>query len=161
MPYVSAYTKTDGTRVRGYYRRRASRRSSPANQAGAFAEGLVGLLVLLVVVYGLAQLVDRHPQASARVSSAAAVAAHPSLGPSARIVQVSSHRGPSSAKAAADDLRRRGMSAGVLRSDQYKPLVSGFYVVYVGPYPNNASGMQEAQRVAARLGGKVQDVSAR
>lgn len=67
------------------------------------------------------------------------------------IVQVSSYRSQGKARDAAADLADRGFQAKVLHSDEYSPMNAGWYVLYTGPYPNDAAGRTEAKRVANKL----------
>ena len=78
------------------------------------------------------------------------------------IVQVSSQPSRRQAQAAAQRLIARGVRAKVLRSDDYSPLNTGFYVVYLGPYPETGTGRAAAERVRSTLPGSlVRDVQPR
>jgi hypothetical protein len=71
------------------------------------------------------------------------------------IVQISSHPTRSVALAAAKDLKSRGIAARVLKSDNYRPLKRGYFVVFTGPYPTAAAGRSEAKKVQAKLAGAL------
>ena len=71
------------------------------------------------------------------------------------IVQISSHDTKSVALAAAKDLKDRGVPARVLKSDNYRPLKRGYFVVFTGPYPRSAAGRGEAKKVQAKLAGAL------
>lgn len=158
MPNVRSYTRpSDGVRVRGHWRN-----SPSASVAGS---GIAGVAVVIAVLAILGQGMDGHSSAAPGSALAAPVSAtsHASrLGAGGRIVQVSSHRDAGLADAEAAQLRRRGLPAGVLLSDRYRPFQSGYHVVYVGPYPSTAAGRATAARVASTLPGSlVRDVYAR
>lgn len=134
MPNVRSYTRpSDGVHVRGHWRNLSS---------AATGSGIAGFLVAIAALAILGQ-VDGHSSAAPGSALAAPVSAtsHASrLGAGGRIVQVSSHRDAGLADAEAAQLRRRGLPAGVLLSERYRPLQSGYRVVYVGPYPSTAAG---------------------
>ena len=71
------------------------------------------------------------------------------------IVQVSSHVTRSAAQAAVKDLTDRGITARVLKSDNYSPLNRGYFVVFTGPYPRTAVGRAEAKRIQTRIPGAL------
>ena len=78
------------------------------------------------------------------------------------IVQISSHTTRSAAQAAMQEQVDRGVSAKVLKSDNYRPLNRGYYVVYTGPYPTTTGGRAEAKRVQVRIeGALVRDIQPR
>jgi hypothetical protein len=78
------------------------------------------------------------------------------------IVQVSSHTTRSAAAAATKELTDRGIDARILKSDKYRPLNRGYYVVFTGPYPTTAAGRTEAKKVQARIpGALLRDVQSR
>ena len=157
MPNVRSYTRpSDGVRVRGHWR----------NSPSATGSGIAGVFVFIVVLAAIGHGTGRHPSAAAPGSALAArvtATSHASgLGAGGRIVQVSSHRDAGLADAEAAQLRRRGLPAGVLLSERYRPFQSGYYVVYVGPYPSTAAGRAAAARVASTLPGSLaRDVHAR
>jgi hypothetical protein len=72
-----------------------------------------------------------------------------------QIVQVSSHTTRSAASAAAQELIDRGFAARVLKSDNYRPLNRGYFVVFTGPYPRTAAGRADAKRVQVRIPGAL------
>ncbi|GLY33164.1 SPOR domain-containing protein [Kineosporia sp. NBRC 101731] len=63
------------------------------------------------------------------------------------VVQISSRPTRAQAQAEAQELRRAGLDAGVLRSDLYAPMNKGWYVVYVGPFPDTAEGRAKAEAI--------------
>ena len=71
------------------------------------------------------------------------------------IVQVSSHPTRAKAQAAAQDLADQGLQPEILKSDDYSPLNPGFFVVYVGPYPDTENGRASAQQVQSLLPGAL------
>ncbi len=78
------------------------------------------------------------------------------------IVQISSHDTRSVALSAAKDLVDRGFAARVLKSDNYRPLNRGYFVVFTGPYPTTTTGRAEAKRVQGRIAGAmVRDIQRR
>ncbi len=78
------------------------------------------------------------------------------------IVQISSSANRAKADASARTLTGRGFAAKVLKSDGWRPLNKGFYVVYTGFYPDDAAGRTAAKRVQSRLPGSlVRDVHPR
>ena len=157
MPNVRSYTRpSDGVRVRGHWRNSPSTAATGSGIAGVFA---------FIAVLAIGQGLDGHSFAAPGSAVAAGVTATSPvsrLGAGGRIVQVSSHRDAGLADAEAAQLRRRGLPAGVLLSGRYRPFQSGYYVVYVGPYPSTAAGRAAAARVASTLPGSlVRDVHAR
>jgi hypothetical protein len=75
------------------------------------------------------------------------------------IVQISSHTTRSAAQAASQELIDRGFNARILRSDNYRPLNPGYFVVFTGPYEPTAAGRAAAKRVAVQIqGALVRDV---
>lgn len=78
------------------------------------------------------------------------------------IVQVSSHTTRSAALAAAQEVIDRGLPARVLRSDNYRPLNRGYFVVFTGPYPTTATGRADAKQVQVQIpGALVRDIQPR
>jgi SPOR domain len=71
------------------------------------------------------------------------------------IVQVSSHPTRAKAEAAATDLDDQGLHPQILKSDDYSPLNRGFFVVYVGPYPDTENGRAAAKQVQSLLPGAL------
>ena len=158
MPYVRAFTRSsDGVHVRGHWRNPPSG-SSPGL-------GIAGFLAFVAVMVAIGHGAGHDSSTGLGSVVAAEVARTPqatSLGGGGRIVQVSSHRDAGLADAEAAGLRRRGLPAGVLVSGRYRPFPSGYYVVYVGPYPSTAAGRAAAARVASTLPGSlVRDVDPR
>jgi len=106
------------------------------------------LLVLLVLAVGagsfvvvLAQL-DEDPGAGDTGSTTPAAetttdtAAPTELGTPTFVAIVSSERDEGTARAEADELAEDGYDSGVLRSDDHTSLEAGFWVSYVGPFPD-------------------------
>jgi hypothetical protein len=78
------------------------------------------------------------------------------------IVQVSSSASRDTAQSSVKDLTGRGFAAKVLKSDGYRPLNKGFYVVYTGFYPDTADGRAAARKVQSKLPGSlVRDIHPR
>jgi hypothetical protein len=78
------------------------------------------------------------------------------------IVQISSHTTRSAAQAANQEMIDRGFDTRVLKSDNYRGLNRGYYVVYTGPYPNTTAGRAEAKQVQVRVtGALVRDIHPR
>ena len=78
------------------------------------------------------------------------------------IVQISSHTTRSAAQAANQEMVGRGFPARVLKSDNYRGLNRGYYVVFTGPYANTAAGRADAKRVQGRVpGALVRDIHPR
>lgn len=78
------------------------------------------------------------------------------------VVQVSSHTTRSAAQAATQELIDRGFAARILKSDNYRPLNKGYFVVYTGPYPDTAAGRSQAKNVQVRIpGALVRDIRPR
>jgi hypothetical protein len=71
------------------------------------------------------------------------------------IVQVSSHPSRTKAEAAAATLTQRGFTVQILKSDDYRPLNSGFWVVYAGPFPATAAGRTQAKKIQLSLTGSL------
>jgi hypothetical protein len=71
------------------------------------------------------------------------------------IVQVSSHDTRAVALAAAKELINRGIPARVLKSDNYRPLNRGYFVVFTGPYPETPAGRNEAKRIQSQIAGAL------
>jgi hypothetical protein len=148
MRLVRSYRRrSDGVLVPGYLRR------SPSARTGLGIAGIVGILAALTFFTPKGHSTGQSDSAPA--SPAAATSSAPGLGEGGHVVQVSSHRDAGLAEAEAARLRRRGLSAGVLRSERYRPYQSGFHVVYVGPYPSTGAGRVEADRVASTLPGSL------
>jgi SPOR domain len=58
------------------------------------------------------------------------------------------------ARATADELTEAGFDSGVLRSDDYSSLNPGFFVAYVGPYPEvGGANVAVGELAAAGYGG--------
>ena len=110
------------------------------------------LLVLLVLVVGtgafvvvLSQLDDDDPGDGAIApttttsSETTTTAAPEGLATPTFVAIVTSERDEATARAQADELTERGYGASVLHSDEYGSLEPGFWVSYVGPFPDVAS----------------------
>ncbi len=69
------------------------------------------------------------------------------------IVQVASERSLAAAQSRASAPRGKNDPAGVIRSDDYRELRRGWWVVHVGPYATGSHGKAAATRVAKRLNG--------
>lgn len=71
------------------------------------------------------------------------------------IVQISSHATRAVALDAVKELKDKGFAAKVLKSDNFRPLNRGYYVVFAGPYPTSAAGRAEAKQVQAQISGAL------
>lgn len=120
------------------------------------------LLVLLVLVVGtgafvvvLSQLDDEVPgdggASPATTSSETTTAALPPTGLTTPtfVAIVISERDEATARAGADELTEQGFDGAVLRSDDHASLRPGFWVAYVGPFPD----ADAAQAAVAELAG--------
>ena len=73
-------------------------------------------------------------------------------------MQVASRHSQARAEEDVRALRRRGISAAVLRSDDYTELRAGWFVVYIGPYSVDAAGREKARLMQARVRGSIHRV---
>jgi hypothetical protein len=71
------------------------------------------------------------------------------------IVQASSHPTRAKAVAASKDLDDQGFHPQILKSDDYSPLNPGFFVVYLGPFPDTENGRAAAKQVQELLPGAL------
>jgi hypothetical protein len=71
------------------------------------------------------------------------------------IVQISSHTTRAAASAASRELINRGIAVRVLKSDSFRPLNRGYFVVYAGPFLTTAAGRAEAKRIQDRIPGAL------
>jgi hypothetical protein len=80
-------------------------------------------------------------------------AVRPAARPSSfMIVQVASQTSRAAARTSMARLKQQGFpKADILRSDQYRPLNPGYWVVYAGTYPLSAPGRAAAERDQRRL----------
>jgi hypothetical protein len=155
MHFVRSYRRpSDGVRVRGHWRR------SSSTSTGLGITGILGIVAALALFPPNGHFSGGSGAApSARDTE---VSSSSRLEEGGRIVQVSSHRDAGLAAAEAVQLRQRGLTAGVLLSERYRPYQSGYHVVYVGPCPSTAAGSADADRVASTLPGSlVREVHAR
>ena len=121
------------------------------------------LLALLILVVGagsfvvvLSQLDDDDPGADGAAPSTTAssdttttVAVPEGLVTPTFVVIVTSEGDEATARAQGDELTERGYDASVLRSDEYGSLEPGFWVSYVGPFPDVASAEAADAQLAA------------
>ena len=117
-------------------------------------------VVLAVAVVFVASVAHSSMDSVGAVASTVAPAARPSSSGTAApivltIVQISSHSTQGAARAAAERVTGQGHPARILISDQYRPLNPGYFVVYTGPYSNDADGRAEAKRVQAKFPGSL------
>ena len=117
------------------------------------------LAVILTIAVVFVAVVARSSMndvgAPASLTSRSAPAPSSSTPSTIMIVQVSSHPTRTQAQAAAATLTDRGFTVQILKSDDYRPLNSGFYVVYVGPFPATVAGRSEAKKLQTRLTGSL------
>jgi len=71
------------------------------------------------------------------------------------IVQISSHTTRAAASAASRELINRGIAVKVLKSDNFRPLNRGYFVVYAGPFQTTTAGRAEAKRTQDRIPGAL------
>jgi len=120
------------------------------------------LLALLVLVVGagafagvLAQLDDDDPSggsAAATTSSSdttTTTALPTGLTTPTFVTVVSSEREEAGARALADELTEQGFDSAVLRSDDHTSLEPGFWVAYVGPFPEAGPAQAAVSDLAA------------
>jgi SPOR domain len=148
VPYVRPHIRA-GQYVCGHWRR------SPG--AGLGLAGGVALLAVLAAL--LVPLLPSPPPtrpSPARPAPAPAPRSPALQAPrtdrSHYIVQVASEQRRDQATAHTTRLRSRGFrNAGMLRSDDYRPLRPGWWVTYVGPYPATSAGKARATATQRRL----------
>lgn len=152
-PDVSA----DQTRLRGQARDLSASARWPLN-LDAFWPVLAVVLVVAVIFVASVAHSSMNQVGVLVVRSSAQLPPRPTAttvaGP-IMVVQASSHTTRSAAQAAAEELIGRGYRAKVLKSDGYRPLNRGYYVVYVGPYSTTTTGRAAAAKVQARLPGAL------
>ncbi|MCE0535566.1 SPOR domain-containing protein [Kineosporia rhizophila] len=71
------------------------------------------------------------------------------------VVQVASFPTRDEAHGEARELRQTGLDAGVLKSDRYAPMNAGWFVVYVGPFEDDAEGRAQAQAITEEIDGSI------
>jgi hypothetical protein len=107
---------------------------------------LLGLIVVVVAVASFVvvlSLIDDDAPNGSGTSSTTTTTASTTTAPGALVtptfvVVVSSEGDEPSAQLLRDELTESGYDAGVLRSDDYSSLEPGYWVTYVGPFPDVA-----------------------
>jgi hypothetical protein len=115
---------------------------------------ILTIAVIFVAVVARSSMEDVGAPA-ATVSRSTPAATSSALPSTIMIVQVSSHPTKAKAETAAAGLTRRGFTVQILKSGDYRPLNSGFYVVFVGPFPATDAGRSEAKKIQVRLTGSL------
>jgi hypothetical protein len=147
VPYVRPHFRA-GHYVRGHWRRRSG--SGLALSGGALALVVLAALFIPQLLPGPART-RPDPERPAPAPKPPAVQA-PRTDRSHYIVQVASERRRDRAAAGAARLQARGFrNAGVLRSDDYRPLRPGWWVIYLGPYSPTRDGKTQATATQRRF----------
>jgi len=133
-----------------------SRWSALAGRLDAFWPVLAVILVAAVIFVASVARSSMDQVGIAGPATAAPTAAPARLlSGTLTIVQVASYPTKAAAQSAARALADREFEIHILKSDDYRPLNSGFYVVYAGPFPNTQAGRAEAKRVQGMLPGSL------
>lgn len=117
------------------------------------------LLTLLVLVLGTASFVavlsllddtPRVPAADATTTTSETTTTQPGgLVTPTFVAVVSSEVDRTTAGAMVDELSERGYDSGLLHSDDHTSLEPGFWVAYVGPFPDSAEAQSATERLVA------------